>query len=113
MARGDKPQKKKSRIAGVKKPQNVGWSMLSKKGTYRRGKGKKHVAKYSPARDARRIAEHKSVPGKPFSGDTTPVYYVVYKKSGRTADKRVWKRLSDIPKKYRNDPKYEIRRGWI
>ena len=113
MARGDKPQKKKSHIAGIKKPQNVGWGKLRKDGTYMRGKGRKHKAKYCPARDARRIAEHKPVPGKPFAGDATAVYYVVYRKSGRLASCKVWKKLSDIPKKYQDRSKYEIRVGWV
>jgi hypothetical protein len=105
----EKKEVDKMAIPGSKSKQNCGWGKLRKNRTYKRGR---KIAKYSVIRDAKRIATHKPSEGKPFTGDSRAVYYIVYKKSGRIATKRVYYSMKSIPKKYKT-PTYKIKRGWI
>jgi len=106
---GDKPRSKKGAV-GSKGKQRVGWGKLTKSGRYKRGK---KYSKYDIIRDARKLSEYKPENGKPFSGDSRAVYYVVHKKSGRVADKRVWTSQKAIPKKYKDRKKYRVVVGWV
>ena len=102
--------RKKTKSRSKSDRQNCGWGVLTKEGTYKRGK---RYAKYSVVRDAMRRARHKPVPGKPFAGDEIGVYYVVDRKTGRPVEDKVYFSKKDIPKKYKNRKKYAIKLGWI